>query len=43
MLQVDIFSQDTFSDGVVVQLNVLSPSVQDQVSSKVYAIEVVTI
>ena len=43
MLEVDIPSQDTFSDEMIVQLNVLSPSVKHQVQNQVNATHLVTV
>ena len=43
VLKVDIPNQDTFSDEMVVHLDVLSSSMEDGVSSKVYTAKVSTV
>ena len=43
MLEVDIPSQDTFSDEMIVQLNVLSPAVEDGVLRNLDAAEVIAV
>ena len=43
MLKVDIPYKDTFSDEVVVHLNVLCPSMEDGVSSKMDTVEIVAV
>ena len=43
MFKVDIPCKNTFSDEVVVHLNVLCPSVEDRVSSKMDTTDIVAI